>query len=230
MRISRQAVALPEFSTGALSALKWLALAWMTVDHVDAFFYGRELGTWVGRLVFPLFGFVIAYNLARPTVGAAARARLLWRLLAFAILAVPFHAPLAAVLGGWWPLNIMATFAAAVAIVDLLDRGQRELAALVFLVAGALVEYWWPGLLWILAVWWCYRERSPSSCVLVLGSIASLALVNGSHWALLTLPLLAIASTWSLELPRLRWAFYAYYPLHLAAFWILGAPGVGAGA
>ena len=89
---------LPRFDTGALAALKWLALALMTVDHLDAFVYQRELGTWVGRLVFPVFGFVLGYNLARPSLDAAGRARLLRRLLAFALLALPFHAALASVL------------------------------------------------------------------------------------------------------------------------------------
>ena len=30
-------------------------------------------------------------------------------------------------------------------------------------------------------------------------------------------------------LPRLRWAFYAYYPLHLAALWLIRIPMSKAG-
>jgi uncharacterized protein YfaA (DUF2138 family) len=32
-----------------------------------------------------------------------------------------------------------------------------------------------------------------------------------------------------LRVPRLRWAFYAYYPLHLAALWLIRIPMSKAG-
>lgn len=224
--MNARSLSLPAFDSGALAALKWIALALMTVDHVDAFFYGRELGTWVGRLVFPVFGFVIAYNLARPSVDAAARSRVLRRLVLFAVLSFPFHAALASVVGGWWPLNIMVTFAVAVVVVDALERRDWLLAGGVFLLGGALVEYWWPGLLWILSVWWAYRSGHVVAGYLACAALAGLSIVNGSHWALLALPLLAVASTWTPRLPRLRWAFYAYYPAHLAVMLLAGAPGV----
>lgn len=223
----------PAFSGGALAALKWLALVAMTVDHVDAFVFQRTLGTDVGRLVFPVFAFVLAYNLARPSVDAEARRRILQRLVLFGLAALPFHALLAAQLGGWWPLNIMLTFAAVVAVVDAIERGAQLQAAGVFLVAGAVVEYWWPGLAFALAVWWLYKAPAgaqdlPLRLAGVLGWCGALGLANGSHWALVALPLLVLASRVPVELPRLRWAFYAYYPVHLAALWLFGASGAGA--
>lgn len=216
--------ALPRFDSGALSALKWLGLALMTVDHVDAFIYQRELGTQLGRLVFPIFGFVLAYNLARPVVDQAGRARLLRRLLVIGLVALPFHAQLATHFGGWWPLNIMVTFAAFVGIVDLLERKDWALAVAVFVLAGAFVEYWWPGLAFCVACWWLYRStRSdvPLRLSLVVGTCGALVWANGTHTALLALPVIALASGLDVRLPRLRWAFYAYYPAHLAVFWLL---------
>ena len=68
------AVAPVRVSSGAIEALKWLALACMVVDHVNAVFFARELGTWadvIGRVAFPLFAGVFGYNLARPGVGPA---------------------------------------------------------------------------------------------------------------------------------------------------------------
>ena len=47
--------------------------------------------------------------------------------------------------------------------------------------------------------------------------------------ALASLPLLLVASRVDLPMPRLRWAFYAYYPLHLAALWLIRIPMSKAG-
>jgi hypothetical protein len=42
---------------------------------------------------------------------------------------------------------------------------------------------------------------------------------------LASVPLLfLVASRLDLPMPRLRWAFYAYYPLHLAALWLIRIP------
>jgi len=52
---------------GTAEALKWLALVLMVLDHVNKYLYNDAL-LWVfpiARLSFPLFGFVLAYNLAR---------------------------------------------------------------------------------------------------------------------------------------------------------------------
>jgi hypothetical protein len=85
------ALELLQFSAGSLAALKWLASVLMTLDHVDAAFFSRSLGwpTQLGRLVFPIFGFVLAYNLAQPQARASdAIDRTLRRLLAFGVLAL----------------------------------------------------------------------------------------------------------------------------------------------
>lgn len=212
----------PQFQTGSIELLKWFALAAMLVDHVDAFFYGRSLGTDVGRLVFPIFGFVLAYNLARPSSSAAVRVRLVNRLLLFAVLAMPAHVYL---LGGA-QLNIMATFAVFVGIVHLLrsDSAWAEYGAmLLFSVGGAAVEYNWPGLAFCFAVWNLYRNPTPPALAFVVAACASLVVVNGSHWALLALPLLWLAQSFNPSLSRDRWTFYVFYPAHLvviaAALW-----------
>jgi hypothetical protein len=57
--------------------------------------------------------------------------------------------------------------------------------------------------------------------------LALLFFVNGNFWALGVLPLLAVLRHWPVALPRAQWAFYGFYPLHLALFWCyLSAGGV----
>jgi hypothetical protein len=45
--------------------------------------------------------------------------------------------------------------------------------------------------------------------------------VNGDLWALAAVPVLFALRWWSVVLPLAQWVFYAFYPLHLAAFWLI---------
>ena len=47
--------------------------------------------------------------------------------------------------------------------------------------------------------------------------------------ALAAVPVVAAAAHVDVRLPRLRWAFYAYYPLHLVALWLIRIPMSKAG-
>lgn len=55
-------------SNGAVESLKWLALVAMTSDHVNKIIFKSQLPLMseFGRIAMPLFGMVLAYNLARP--------------------------------------------------------------------------------------------------------------------------------------------------------------------
>lgn len=65
--------------------------------------------------------------------------------------------------------------------------------------------------------------------MIALLALASLWFINRNLWALAAVPLLLVASRLDLPMPRLRWAFYAYYPLHLAALWLIRIPMSKAG-
>ena len=72
------------------------------------------------------------------------------------------------------------------------------------------------------------RVEEVAAAVAVL-ACAALWFVNRNLWALAALPVLFLASRVDVRLPRLRWAFYAYYPLHLAALWLIRIPMSKAG-
>jgi hypothetical protein len=69
---------------------------------------------------------------------------------------------------------------------------------------------------------WSYA-RAPNWPALLSGAAALIALrlINGNDFALLGIPVLALASFWWWPLPRARFVFYAFYPLHLTALWLL---------
>lgn len=222
-------------SDGTLEGLKWLALVLMTLDHINKDLFKASLpGLFeVGRLAMPLFVFVLAYNLARPTAFArGVYVRTMSRLAVFGLVAAVPAMALGGLIGGWWPLNILFTLLAITATLYLIELGTTAsyvAATCVFVLGGSSVEFWWPAMSFGLAVWWYCKRSSLVAAMLAGGSLAALVVINGNHWALATLPLLFVASHLNLRLPRVRWFFYAYYPAHLAAIWLIRIPMAQAG-
>jgi len=209
---------------GSLVAIKWTALVLMVFDHVNKYLYTEHLPVifQLGRIVMPMFGFVLAYNLARP--GALARgvhSRMLYRLMLAGLAASPMFIILNGMYvttNAWWPLNILFTLMLTVSLTYLIDRGGIKnylLAIVVFLVGGAFVEYLWMGVLCCLAAWLFCRKASPSRLLLWFLGTLSLTVVNGNAWALVAVPIVLVAGRIPFRLPRLTWAFYTFYPAHL---------------
>ena len=228
-QVGRQASTAPvlTLSSGTLEALKWLALILMTFDHVNKHLLHASVPELfaAGRLSMPLFGFVLGYNLARPDALAdGAFKRTAVRLALFgSIASVPFIA-LGGLGWGWWPFNVMATLLVATLCAWLIEVGgwaRIALACVVFIVGGAVVEFWWPGLAACLFAWaYCRRPRW-GVLVLWISSLAALYVINRNLWAIAALPLVFAAGQVSIKVPRIRLGFYVYYPAHLAVLWVL---------
>jgi hypothetical protein len=213
-------------SDGSLEALKWAGLVLMTGDHVNKYLLHDASPTLyaLGRMVMPLFGFVLMANLARPgALRAGMHLRVMRRLAVFALLATPAFVGLV----GWWPLNTFVTLWLATLIVWLLERGggvAHAAALIVFLIGGALVEFWWPALLCCLGAWGFARRPDGVRMLLWALATASLAIVNGNLAALAALPLILGARQVDIPLRRCRWVFYAYYPAHLSLIAMVPRP------
>lgn len=206
----------PQFASGTVEAVKWLALALMVLDHVNTFLF-HDTYPWAfaaGRTVMPLFSLVLAYNLARGAPGAAWRTAR--RAAFFGALATP---AMWALRGGGYPLNIMFALAAAAVCIGLLEQ-NRPVVALVFgALAGIFVEFWWPAIGATVAAWYWLRTPSLRTALPWMVCIALLVPINGNAWACAALPILLIAYRLDLAVPRLRWVFYVAYPLHLFILW-----------
>ena len=214
-------------SSGTLEALKWLALLLMTIDHVNKHLLHASVPKLcaAGRLALPLFGFVLGYNLARPGALASGGYSRTARRLAFfgTIATIPFIA-LGGLGWGWWPFNIMAALLVATLCAWLIEVGgpaRLVAAAAVFIVGGALVEFWWLGPAVCLLAWAYCRRPSWLTLALWIGALASLYVINRNLWALTALPLVFAAGQVKLNVPRGRLGFYGYYPAHLAVLWIV---------
>lgn len=215
-----------DISDGSLEALKWLALVCMTIDHVNKYLFAEKLpGAFeLGRLAMPLFGFVLAYNLARPgALQSGAIFRTIKRLSLYGLAATPFFIGLSGLALGWWPLNIM--FMLLVATCTIYLAGKKGAfwsmaAAATFSVGGAFVEFWWFGLAFCIAAWWYCKTLSKCALLAWLLAAASLYAVNRNLWAMAAMPVILATPLLQLKLPRFRHLFYAYYPVHLAALLI----------
>jgi hypothetical protein len=222
------ALALPGYALppGAQEALKWFAVVCMTADHLNRFLL-HDAHPWMfalGRLAMPIFAFTLAYNLAQPrALARGMHQRVMRRLGLAALAATPAYLALSHPLQGWWPLNILVTLLAGTALLALLDSGRRyrhALALALFVLAGAWVEYWWAGLAFMLAAARYVRKPDLYALAALLLCLLLLANLNGNAWDFACLPLLALAPSLRLRLPRLRHVLYAYYPLHLSAIWV----------
>jgi hypothetical protein len=204
-------------------------LALMALDHVNKYLYLSAL-PWVfpiARISFPLFAFVLAYNLARPdTISNGAAVRVMKRLAIFALVAAIPHIILD---GRVFPLNILATLLVATGVVYLFEQGglKRWHGILVFMVGGCIVEgNWFAVAVCITAYRYC---QSPTVLRLLsfMTSLAILGLfINANQWAFAVLPVILIAPYVRISLKRNRHLFYGFYPVHLAVI-LLARTAIG---
>lgn len=211
---------------GTLEAIKWLALLWMTGDHVNKYALAGTSSVLFdfGRMVMPLFGFVLAYNLARPGAAAAGvHVRVMKRLLIFGLISTPAFLGLGGLLYDWWPLNIMFTLLVTTASAFLFFErpGWKSnlLGLAVLIVGGSSVEFWWPAILMNLALIAWVKSGRFRWFLAALFAAFFLGAINLDQWALASFPLMLLAPHVKLRIPRIRWAFYAYYPALLYALW-----------
>ncbi|CDF76790.1 trbP-related [Stenotrophomonas phage SMA6] len=186
----------------------------MTGDHVAKVIYGGYVPglSEAGRVAFPLFALVMAYNLAQPgaDVGKSVRRLALWGAIAQPVHALAF--------GYWLPLNILLTFGVCAAAVYAACQRNWIVLAFAAVVLPAFVDYQWAGVAFVLLAWLGFRT---GRLLLTLVAFAPLCAFNGNLWALVAIPAALGLSHTAWSVPRGRWTFYGYYVAHLACLGLL---------
>jgi TraX protein len=244
----------PTLSKGQQEALKWLAIITMTIDHVNKLIFNFEYPfmLWIGRLAFPLFAFLIAYNLVVREVKPT---RYLWPLLLFAIGTQPIAMWAWAgqpVLG-----NILFTLYLGVLYVGLYPILSQRLPnavahlllVLILFLPSLQVEYGPVGAFFIPVLVYFLKQPTPltylwlSIYLIAVNALATsekiiaffVSPVHGLYLTLSTLeplafvplllfPLIFFISRLSINLIRSNpWLFYLFYPAHLLILKFIGS-------
>lgn len=195
--------------------LKYLAVVAMVCDHLNQTLlaYHYPAMSAFGRLAMPIFVVILGANLTETEARDANIAlRAASRLLIAAIIAQPFYGHLFHTSIG----NVMFTLALGVLLPQL-----RLLRFGLILLLGFYVDYYWFGLLLVSEGLQMFRAaKSGKPCAhlfaIWLSAFIGICVINNNAWALLAIPLMLIADRLPIRLPRLKWAFYAFYPAHLA--------------
>lgn len=207
------------------NALKLLAAAAMTVDHVGLVLLPQvQALRLIGRLAFPIFAFMIAEGCAHT------RAPLRY-LLSVLTLALVCQTAYTVAMDSWF-LCVPVSFAIAIALVLTLDRWKLSgnllwgialllgIAAVWWLTARVTLDYGFWGCMMPLGAS-LFRgskrlDRNPVHVLAMGVCMIPLALQLGlwQWWSFLALPLLTLYSgkrgRW-----KLKYFFYIFYPAHL---------------
>lgn len=238
-----------KLSSGSIEFLKWIGIITMLFDHVNHFLFnsGNEFYLMLGRIPFPIFIFLIAYNFADPNAYKRnLHRRVINKLLIYGALAAP--AMLMLYNNGTWPevdifsvgdvistvlpLNIMFTLAATVFILYLWEqenqpkserfKGLAYIKVGAFILLPAFAEYWHVAVIFALGVWYYFSVKKIVwafwVCLLVAFGGYYFLFADIVFWSLLAAPIIFLAFKYEFKLPRSRNFFYIFYPLHL---WLL---------
>lgn len=210
-----------ELSSAQQEFLKWLAIVSMTFDHINKLIFASGLPAFsqFGRLAFPLFCYLIAFNVVRR---GAAPQRYFLPLLIFGVLSQSIYS---------WAfegdeLNIFFTLFLGAGYLWLVSwlkvKGRSSIIAHVLAVCFLAVpasfvsyQFFGPFLIPILAGF----LKKPT-VLSVLGTGFYLMLTNNflpiSVYTLLLLPAVLTAPRLPLRLRRSnKWIFYGFYPIHI---------------
>lgn len=221
-----------ELTSAQQELLKWVAVATMTLDHANRSLWPYQGWAFaVGRLAFPLFVFLLAFN---TTVRMVPLRRYVLPLLVFGVLSQP---PVFVFFErGWLPLNILFTMLLGVTflgVVRVLRQRFPKLlawsvAVIIWAGLGVFVEYGPTGVFLVPATQSLLTRFTLPRAALVVGLLLAANFLTPASFVPLLLPFfvwgvtrMPVARLW-----RSRWVFYAFYPLHLVLLWMLGRVSV----
>ena len=215
--------------------LKLIAIISMLIDHIgSAFFPDMPVFRWAGRLAFPIF----AYCLTVGLLYTSSIKKYLTRLGIFALVSQPLY-----IMAfhpqdwreEWMNMNIYFTlFVSLVAMVGVKERKWWLFIAALLLLSVFNFDYGATGVVLMLIFYICRNRPAIGAALFCLYYIP--ALWNGYHedpkslmlgglcidwtiFSLLSAPLIFLRTNSKIKVNK--YFFYAFYPAHLVAIWVV---------
>jgi len=217
--------------------LKYIALLLMTTDHAGAILYGHyeglHLSTMLGRLVFPIFAYLVIYNYLYHT---RSKKKYIKRLFVFALISqIPYHFAFYEI-HGRFTFNVLFTLGFGLWYIYLLEehvsRIKSRLDKIVFgfilsfaalLIIGMWGDFSIQGILTMIG-FYLYLKRPNIILLFALGSVLFLLnmQMNVYYGRVGALSLIVIYLFNRVNIAGVKRmvpgvGFYVYYPLHLSA-------------
>lgn len=201
-------------SSSQQELLKWVAIVLMVLDHVGFFLEQYAWLRFVGRVVYPIFAFLVAYNYLHNTRN---KEGYLKRLFFWALISQPIY-----MLAMGASLNILFTILLGMLVVYVFEN-QKPYALLlcVLLIPIAFVtSYGIAGVMLVPSFYFLLKNIKFAPLLAF-----TLAFLNAPKYLLFTalsIPLIALVARFNGTIGRTSGVFfYAFYPAHLAVLWLV---------
>lgn len=234
-------------SSGSIEWLKFIGLLTMTIDHVNHFHLSSQYQFLqdIGRVAFPLFVMLFAFNYAKHPDGAKElHKRISKKLLLSGLLALPaclfFKIEINQKQSEWlaspwydhlaylYPLNIMFGLYALGLFLVYVESYREEkkeqfivLGVFLFFFLSLIAEYNFSIISIGLGFYLINKHHLKlvwwfGLFFFIAGVLYLNYSINDSYYSLVVLPLFWLASVKRFAVPRLRSFFYFYYPIHIS--------------
>lgn len=209
---------------GQIEALKYIAIILMFFDHLDTIFFDYvSFFKLIGRVVYPLFVFIMVYNFIHNTKD---KKQYILRLLIFAIISEPIHYFAFNDYYTQATLNIMFTLCIGMIGLSIFSISSFKIKTLVFLIYAIFIYlsykilcYSFFGVLVIFTTYFYLNKSTYLNLFFLSLSIWTLNIlwdVKLSLFALLSLVIIYLISKIDINIPRVnKYVFYIFYPFHM---------------
>ncbi len=206
-----------------IEILKYIALFLMAFDHYAALNLAEEYRI-IGRIVFPIFAFILVYNYIYNTSN---KKNYIFRLFLFTLISQPFYYLVFEVN----TINIFGTLTLGLLILYINEEHfhfkilPNILIILIVFPISLFIDYKFWGLLLIISFYIFLKNKNVLTFVLLLLSIYLINVLWNpiySLFGIVALFIIYLVTKFDINIKRInKWFFYLFYPIHLLVLKII---------